>query len=78
MNRIRQFSPQTAAGLSLVELMISIALVAIILAGVVKLYADSHRSMLSNEGVSRTQEGMRYVLDHISRNASTGGLYGLR
>ena len=76
MNRCKRFAPQAAAGLSLVELMISIALVAIILAGVVKIYADSHRSFLSNEGVARTQEGIRYALDHISRNASRAGYMG--
>ena len=76
MKPIRCFTPHTAKGLSLVELMISIALVAIILAGVVKLYADSHRSSLANEGVARTQEGIRYVLDHISRAAARAGYMG--
>ena len=76
MSRFKRFAPHTSTGLSLVELMISIALVAIILAGVVKLYADSHRSFLSNEGVARTQEGMRYALDHISRSAARAGYMG--
>ena len=76
MNRARSFSPRLSAGLSLVELMVSIALVSIILAGVVKLYADSHRSYLSNEGVARTQEGIRYVLDHIGRSAARAGYMG--
>ncbi|MDM3871260.1 PilW family protein [Porticoccus sp. W117] len=76
MNRFSRFTPYTSKGLSLVELMISIALVAIILAGVVKLYADSHRSSLANEGVARTQEGIRYAIDHISRSASRAGYMG--
>lgn len=76
MNGFRNFSPRASAGLSLVELMISITLVTIILAGVVKLYGDSHRSFLTNEGVARTQEGIRYVLDHISRSAARAGYMG--
>ncbi|MGS2723768.1 PilW family protein [Porticoccus sp. GXU_MW_L64] len=76
MNRLQRFSPQTAKGLSLVELMVSVGMVAIILAGVVRLYADSHRTSLANEGVARTQEGIRYVLDHISRTAARAGYMG--
>ncbi|UTW46476.1 prepilin-type N-terminal cleavage/methylation domain-containing protein [bacterium SCSIO 12696] len=76
MNRFQGFTPHTVKGLSLVELMISITLVSIILAGVVKLYSDSHRSSLANEGVARTQEGIRYVLDHISRSAARAGYMG--
>ena len=76
MKGISTFSPRTAAGLSLVELMIAITLVSIILAGVVKLYSDSHRSFLTNEGVARTQESIRYVLDHISRSAARAGYLG--
>lgn len=72
----RVSSPHLIRGVSLIELMIAIALVATILAGVVKLYSDSHRSFLTNQGVSRVQEGIRFAFEHISRNAARAGFTG--
>jgi type IV pilus assembly protein PilW len=61
------------SGLSLVELMISITIGLLIMAGVVQLYAASNLNARAAQGVSRIQENIRYAMSRIGDDVSQAG-----
>jgi type IV pilus assembly protein PilW len=63
-------------GLSLVELMISITISLVIMAGVIQLYANSTRTSATAQGASRIQENVRYVMGRLSRDIARAGNMG--
>lgn len=63
-------------GLSLVELMISITLGLILMAGVVQMFVGSKRTFFSQQGMSRVQETGRLAVEYISRDVRMAGFLG--
>ena len=63
-------------GVGLIELMVSITIGMMILAGVVQLYLTSVESQRSQEGLSRIQENMRYLSSRLSIEVGTSGFLG--
>lgn len=62
-------------GLSLIELLITIAISLVILTAVSSVYLGSRGAYRTNEGAARVQEAGRFALDSISRDLrSTGNL----
>ncbi|TQV71220.1 hypothetical protein FKG94_20135 [Exilibacterium tricleocarpae] len=63
-------------GVGLVELMVSITIGLVILAGVLQLYATSMENQRSQEGFARIQENMRYLLNRLETDISQAGFTG--
>ena len=63
-------------GLGLVEIMISLTLGLLILAGVLQMYATSSQNARSSEATSRIQENMRYALGRIQNDIKHAGNMG--
>ncbi len=64
------------SGFSLIELMVSIAIAAIILTGVVKVAFNAKRSSFDGEQLSFVQDNARFVLDQIKREIRLSGYTG--
>src|SRR5712691_6457768 len=73
--RIRRAYPR-AAGLSLVELLVSIALGLMVLAGVIVVFANSSAARNELERSSRQIENGRYALELLSSDLRMAGFYG--
>lgn len=67
---------QSQRGLGLVELMISITLSLMILAGVFQMYSTSSRNSAATDANSRIQETMRYALNFIKQDVNHAGNMG--
>lgn len=63
-------------GMTLVELMVSITISLIIMAGVVQLYFTASQTQRSQEGVARIQENMRYLFGVLEEDVSQTGHVG--
>ncbi len=74
VNRSSYLASQS--GFGLVELMISVALGLIIMAGVVQLFANSTQSRITAEGASRLQENIRYAMQRIGDDVARAGNMG--
>lgn len=64
------------AGITLVELMISLLLGLLLTAGIIQVFAGNRVTYAFNDGLSRIQENARYSLDHIAYNARMAGYSG--
>ena len=73
--RLRRAHPR-ATGLSLVELLISIALGLMVLAGVIVVFANSSAARNELERSSRQIENGRYALELLSNDLRIAGFYG--
>jgi type IV pilus assembly protein PilW len=67
---------QKQLGLSLVELMISITLGLILMAGVVQMFASSMVTFKSQQSISRIQETGRLAIEFMSKDIRAAGNYG--
>lgn len=74
MNRPR--SRVSMAGLSLIELMVSMLIALIILAGVIQSVFGSKRAFMHEEQVAYIQENARFAIDYISRDVRQAGYMG--
>lgn len=63
-------------GLTLIELMISIVIGALVLLGTVSLFQQSRLSSAQDERIARMQEAGRFALRHFSRELSMAGYWG--
>ena len=63
-------------GLTLIELMISIAIGLVVVGAVTYLYVGTHGTYRSNEGLARIQEAGRFALDAITRDIRRAGALG--
>ncbi|HKU15854.1 MAG TPA: PilW family protein [Steroidobacteraceae bacterium] len=63
-------------GFSLIELMVSIAISLLLLAGVVTMFIGSKESYETSERLSRVQENGRYALDQIVDDLRSAGFQG--
>jgi type IV pilus assembly protein PilW len=61
-------------GVSLVELMVSLALGLVLIGGVLSLYLESQQVFRAHESLARLQEGGRYALDLMAREIRTAGI----
>lgn len=64
------------AGFSLIELMVAMALSVVLLAGVIEIYINTKQTYNVQEGLSRTQENARFVIDRLTRELSSAGYLG--
>lgn len=65
--------PQAAAGFSVVEIMISLLLGLLVVAGVSQIYLGSKQSYRLNEAQSRLQEDGRFALEFLARSIRIAG-----
>lgn len=63
-------------GMSLIELMIALALSAVLVLGLVQVFAASKAAYATAEGLSRVQENSRFALDFIQRDLRMSGHLG--
>ena len=63
-------------GLTLIELMIAIAISAVLLAGVATVYTSNKRASSLNNGLSRLQENLRLVADFVAQDVRMAGYVG--
>lgn len=69
-------APHKQAGLSLIELMISITLGLILMAGVVQMFVSSKSVFTTQQSMSRIQETGRLAIEFLSRDIRLAGFYG--
>lgn len=67
---------QRMTGLSLIELMISLAIGSVLIAGAVLVYSQSRTTYSVNESVARLQESARYVFSVMEPDIQLAGYYG--
>lgn len=75
MNLSRQHKLKQS-GVGLIELMVSITIGLLIMAGVVQLYINSVQSQRNQEGLSRIQENMRYLTSTFTVESGVSGYMG--
>ncbi|WP_299771488.1 PilW family protein [uncultured Pseudoteredinibacter sp.] len=63
-------------GVGLIELMVSVTIGLLIMAGVVQLYLTSVESQRSQEGLSRIQENIRFASNRLNDEGSSSGFLG--
>ena len=64
------------AGVTLVELMISLAIGAFLLLGLTQVFGASRAAYQLSEGMARTQENARFAMDYLQRDIRMAGHYG--
>lgn len=68
--------PGTQRGFSLIELMVAFTISLILLAGVVQIYISSKNTYVVQDGLSRTQENMRFSFEIMSNDIRMVGFSG--
>ncbi|MFC4727896.1 PilW family protein [Coralloluteibacterium thermophilus] len=63
-------------GVSLVELMVALAIGAVLMLGLVQIFAASRAAYQLSEGASRVQEGSRFAVDYLQRDLRMAGHFG--
>lgn len=76
MSRKRWPIQRTQRGLTLIELMISIAIGLVVVGAVTYVYVGSKGAYRGNESVARIQEAGRFALDSITRDIRRAGALG--
>jgi type IV pilus assembly protein PilW len=71
-----RFSRIRSSGLSLVELMIALALGALLMLGIVEIFTGTKATYNLQEGLSRVQENGRIAMAIVAKDARMGGLLG--
>lgn len=64
------------AGLSLIELMVSLAIGTFLVAGAVLVYSNGRNTYALNESIARVQENARYVISVLEPDLELAGYYG--
>lgn len=67
--------PPNAAGFTLVELMVAMAISLFLLAALVQIMSGSTQTFRANQGLSRIQEGGRYAMEIIGRQIRSAGYH---
>jgi type IV pilus assembly protein PilW len=67
-----------AAGYSLIELMIALAISTFLILGIVQVFTASKSAYLASEGLARVQESARFALDFLQRDVRMAGHLGCR
>ncbi len=76
MMPLKKTKLSNSQGFTLVELMISIVLGAIITAGLISVFLSNQQSYRTSQGLSEVQEGTRTAFELIARDIRTAGLTG--
>lgn len=76
MKNDSRFKAWRQTGLSLIELMISITLGLLLLAGVINLFIGSRQSYQTQETLARLQEAGRFSMDFIVQDLRRAGYWG--
>lgn len=76
IKRPNRLSFRLQQGVGLIELMVSITIGLVILAGVVQIYLSSIQNQQGQEGVSRIQENLRYLFKRLESDISQAGFTG--
>lgn len=63
-------------GFSLIELMVSLLLGAVLLGGVVTIFEQNKRNSVQDEQIARMQENGRFALNLLARNVMMSGFFG--
>ena len=73
---IQPRSLRSVAGLSLVELLVSMVIALVVLAGVIQSFVASKQSFIQESEVAYIQENARFAVDLISRDIRQAGSWG--
>ncbi len=65
-----------AAGVTLIELMVALAIGAVLMLGLVQVFAASRSAYQMSEGMARVQENSRFAMDFIQRDLRMAGHFG--
>ena len=68
---------QRAAGVTLIELMVALAIGSFLMIGALTVYMHSRSSFRVNESISRLQENARFVLDVVEPDVRMASYFGL-
>jgi type IV pilus assembly protein PilW len=71
-----RFTPRSISGLSLIEVMVALAISAILLFGLSQIFIGSKNVYRLQEGMSRVQENARFVLQYLEANVRMAGYMG--
>lgn len=74
MMHVRQ--RQTSRGFTLVEIMVSMTLGLMLLAGIITVFSGSKRSARAHASMATLQEGARFALDAMERDVRMAGFHG--
>lgn len=74
MNRLSAY--YRMRGLTLIELMIAIVIGAILILGVVQVFASSRAAYQLSQGLARVQENGRFAMDYLQRDIRMAGHFG--
>ena len=72
----RPFSKRRARGLTLIELLVSLAIGSLLIIGAVTVYSQSRTTYRVSDTVARLQENARYALSIIEPDVQLAGYYG--
>jgi type IV pilus assembly protein PilW len=75
-SRQQKFPTSKQAGMTLVEIMISLLIGAILLGGILQIFLNTKQTYRMQEGISRLQENARFAMDFLSRDLRMAGLMG--
>lgn len=67
-----------SAGITLIELMIALAISAVLLAGVSTVYVGNRKAATLNEGISRVQENLRFASELLAQDIRMAGYVGCK
>ncbi len=65
-----------AAGVSLIELMVALAIGSLLILGLVQVFAASRAAYTTSEGMGRVQENGRFAIDFLQRDIRMAGHFG--
>ncbi|MBS3952932.1 MAG: PilW family protein [Methylomicrobium sp.] len=75
-SRRQKFLTSKQAGMTLVEIMISLLIGAILLGGVLQIFLSTKQTYRMQEGISRLQENARFAMEFLTRDLRMAGLMG--
>lgn len=77
MNTVSLYMPslKKQTGLTLIELLVTLVLSSVLLAGILNIYIENKRNYIQNEEYARLQENGRYALGLLKREVTMAGFY---
>lgn len=76
MRRALSYDPLKQRGLTLIELMVSVALSLVVLSALTYIYVGSRGAYRTNEALARVQENGRFALEWLTRDIRMAGYFG--
>jgi type IV pilus assembly protein PilW len=73
---LNSFAHRRQAGLSLVELMVSLVIASLLIIGVIQIFSANSQTYRTQEGVSRVQENTRFAMEVMQRDLRMAGFTG--